>query len=206
MFTGIVQEIGEIRRVDRARRPARPKTRASKSASRPSRASALEPRRQRLRGRRLPDRRGARGRQFPCRRLRRNAARHDARRQTAPGARVNLEPALARRRQSRRPLGFGARRRRRRGAGRPRATRDRCAWMFAAPAALARYIARKGSVTLDGVSLTVNEVDGVEVQRQPHSAYARSHHARRARAGCARQSRNRPAGALRRAPVAWTTQ
>lgn len=31
---------------------------------------------------------------------------------------------------------------------------------LAAPAALARYIARKGSVTLDGVSLTVNEVAG----------------------------------------------
>jgi len=29
-----------------------------------------------------------------------------------------------------------------------------------APGALARYIARKGSVTLDGVCLTVNEVDG----------------------------------------------
>lgn len=29
-----------------------------------------------------------------------------------------------------------------------------------APAALARYIARKGSVSVDGVSLTVNEVDG----------------------------------------------
>jgi riboflavin synthase len=29
-----------------------------------------------------------------------------------------------------------------------------------APDALARYIARKGSVTLDGVSLTVNEVAG----------------------------------------------
>src|SRR6185295_5772903 len=29
-----------------------------------------------------------------------------------------------------------------------------------APAALARYIARKGSVTVDGVSLTVNEVSG----------------------------------------------
>lgn len=28
------------------------------------------------------------------------------------------------------------------------------------PAALARYLARKGSVTVDGVSLTVNEVDG----------------------------------------------
>ena len=29
-----------------------------------------------------------------------------------------------------------------------------------APAALARFIAPKGSVALDGVSLTVNEVDG----------------------------------------------
>jgi riboflavin synthase len=33
---------------------------------------------------------------------------------------------------------------------------------FAAPEFLARYIARKGSVTLDGVSLTVNEVDGTK--------------------------------------------
>jgi riboflavin synthase len=31
---------------------------------------------------------------------------------------------------------------------------------FEAPAALARYIARKGSITIDGISLTVNEVDG----------------------------------------------
>jgi riboflavin synthase, alpha subunit len=31
---------------------------------------------------------------------------------------------------------------------------------FEAPAALARYIARKGSVCIDGISLTVNEVDG----------------------------------------------
>jgi len=31
---------------------------------------------------------------------------------------------------------------------------------FAAPAALARFIAAKGSVALDGISLTVNEVDG----------------------------------------------
>jgi riboflavin synthase len=42
---------------------------------------------------------------------------------------------------------------------------------FAAPASLARYIARKGSVTLDGVSLTVNEVDGVKfsVNLIPHT-------------------------------------
>jgi riboflavin synthase len=34
-----------------------------------------------------------------------------------------------------------------------------CRLTIQAPAALARYIARKGSVALDGVSLTVNEVD-----------------------------------------------
>jgi riboflavin synthase len=42
---------------------------------------------------------------------------------------------------------------------------------FAAPKALARYIARKGSVTLDGVSLTVNEVEGsrFSVNLIPHT-------------------------------------
>jgi riboflavin synthase len=42
---------------------------------------------------------------------------------------------------------------------------------FAAPSDLARYIARKGSVTLDGVSLTVNEVDGrkFSVNLIPHT-------------------------------------
>jgi len=42
---------------------------------------------------------------------------------------------------------------------------------FKAPAALARFIAQKGSVALDGVSLTVNEVDGVRfgVNIIPHT-------------------------------------
>ena len=41
----------------------------------------------------------------------------------------------------------------------------------AVPAELARYIARKGSVTLDGVSLTVNEVEGATfgVNLIPHT-------------------------------------
>lgn len=40
-----------------------------------------------------------------------------------------------------------------------------------APAALARYIARKGSIAIDGVSLTVNAVDGsrFEVNLIPHT-------------------------------------
>jgi riboflavin synthase len=42
---------------------------------------------------------------------------------------------------------------------------------LAAPRELARYIARKGSVTLEGVSLTVNEVDGVNfsINLIPHT-------------------------------------
>jgi riboflavin synthase len=40
-----------------------------------------------------------------------------------------------------------------------------------APAALAGYIARKGSVTIDGVSLTVNRVEGREfsINLIPHT-------------------------------------
>jgi len=43
-------------------------------------------------------------------------------------------------------------------------TRDARSWRYvvAAPEALARYIAHKGSITIDGTSLTVNAVSGVE--------------------------------------------
>ncbi len=44
-------------------------------------------------------------------------------------------------------------------------------WRFAAPKGLRRYIAKKGSICVDGVSLTVNEVDdeGFEVALIPHT-------------------------------------
>lgn len=44
-------------------------------------------------------------------------------------------------------------------------------WRFEAPQALMRYIAEKGSITVDGVSLTVNAVhpDGFEVNLVPHT-------------------------------------
>ena len=44
-------------------------------------------------------------------------------------------------------------------------------WRFAAPPPLRRYIAKKGSICVDGVSLTVNEVDdgGFEVALIPHT-------------------------------------
>ena len=44
-------------------------------------------------------------------------------------------------------------------------------WTFAAPAPLLRYIAQKGSICVDGVSLTVNAVDadGFDVALIPHT-------------------------------------
>ena len=49
---------------------------------------------------------------------------------------------------------------------------DSLRWTFEAPADLARFIAPKGSVALNGVSLTVNEVDGAVfgVNIIPHTA------------------------------------
>ena len=67
---------------------------------------------------------------------------------------------------------------------------------ISAPADLARYLAAKGSITVDGVSLTVNSVtdqpDGSVVFRaQHHPAYRGGHDARRTRHSRQRQSRNR---------------
>lgn len=44
-------------------------------------------------------------------------------------------------------------------------------FVISAPAELAKYIARKGSITVDGTSLTVNEVDGAkfELNIVPHT-------------------------------------
>lgn len=49
-------------------------------------------------------------------------------------------------------------------------------WRFRVPTALARFIAPKGSVAINGVSLTVNEVDGCDfgVNIIPHTAQVTS--------------------------------
>ena len=54
-------------------------------------------------------------------------------------------------------------------------------WRFEAPMALLRYIAHKGSVCVDGVSLTVNAVDdaGFEVALIPHTVEHTAFHALR---------------------------
>jgi len=54
-------------------------------------------------------------------------------------------------------------------------------WTFEVPALLARYIASKGSICIDGVSLTVNEVEGLRfgVNLIPHTQAATTFGARR---------------------------
>ena len=68
---------------------------------------------------------------------------------------------------------------------------------FRAPAALAKFIAVKGSVALDGVSLTVNAVDGDRVRGAADPAHARSDDAERLEGRRPRQHRGRPDGPLR---------
>lgn len=60
------------------------------------------------------------------------------------------------------------------GIGRVRSVHDDARaqrWRFAAPRELLRYVAHKGSIAVDGVSLTVNAVDGegFEVALIPHT-------------------------------------
>lgn len=79
--------------------------------------------------------------------------------QLRPGARVNLEPALT----LGTPLGGHLVSGHVDGIGEVLSVREEArSWRYelGVPAELARYIARKGSVCTDGVSLTVNEVDG----------------------------------------------
>lgn len=55
-------------------------------------------------------------------------------------------------------------------------------WLFEVPDGLARYIVHKGSITIDGTSLTVNEVDAARfgVNLIPHTVEHTSFHARKA--------------------------
>ena len=87
-----------------------------------------------------------------------------------PGTRVNLEPSLT----LSTPLGGHLVSGHVDGIGRlvelaPDARSTRME--FECPSELARYVARKGSITIDGTSLTVNEVDGriFSVNIVPHT-------------------------------------
>ena len=71
------------------------------------------------------------------------------------GSRVNLERPMAARRPARRPHRPGPRRRHRRRSSTARPPRHWEIVKISLPADLTRYVVEKGSITVDGVSLTV---------------------------------------------------
>jgi riboflavin synthase len=86
------------------------------------------------------------------------------------GSRVNLEPALT----LSKPLGGHLVTGHVDGIGQVESRREdgrSMRFRFRVPDGLARYVARKGSICVDGVSLTVNEVDGATfgVNIVPHT-------------------------------------
>ena len=68
------------------------------------------------------------------------------------------------------------------------------------PDGLARYIVEKGSITVDGVSLTVVEAGRRRLHRRRHPAHRRGHHARPQGPGRPRQPRGRRHRQVRRTP------
>jgi len=69
-----------------------------------------------------------------------------------------------------------------------------------APRELAKYIALKGSITVDGTSLTVNEVNGAEFELTIVPHYPRRNHHGRLPPRATGEPGSRPAGALPGAP------
>ncbi len=73
-------------------------------------------------------------------------------------------------------------------------------FVLEAPEHLARYIAPKGSIAMDGTSLTVKRGFWRPLRRQPHSAHLDGDDVGREKAGRSRQHRGRRFRALRGAP------
>jgi riboflavin synthase len=153
MFTGIVKDIGEVRAVE----PRGGDLRLT-IGFRQLRADSLA----------LGDSVCVQGVCLTIAELTRDAFAADVSRETlllttlgdcVAGARVNLEPAL----RAGDPLGGHLVSGHVDGVGRVadrRADARSTRLLIEAPEGLGRYVARKGSVALDGVSLTVNEVEG----------------------------------------------
>ena len=165
MFTGIVQAVGRVAVVGTGSGGSRRLT-IDTGGLRDRRLAA---RRQHRRGRRVPD-----GRRTRRRALRGRLSGETLARTTlgglAAGSAVNLETAL----RAGDALGGHFVTGHVDGVARVRDCREAGGALHAtieAPAALARYVARKGSVTLDGVSLTVGRVAGAEfdVNLVPHT-------------------------------------
>ncbi len=164
MFTGIIQSVGEIRRLESRGADVRLTTSTGKLL---------------LTGASLGDSIAVNGVCLTAVSLAADAFVADVSRETlahttlgdlSPGSPVNLEPALT----LSTPLGGHLMSGHVDGVGQVLdRSEDARSWRLsiAAPAELARYIAQKGSICVDGVSLTVNAVDGAcfDLNIVPHT-------------------------------------
>ena len=182
MFTGLVADLGTVTAVD-----------ATADGVRLAVADLARRRAQRGRlgrgQRRLPDRDGDRRRRAspPTSCTSRCAAPRWPR--SAPAPTRQPRAAAARRRPARRPRRAGPRRRRRRRCATTREDGFARVVTFDAPPELLRYVVEKGSIAVDGVSLTVSRDRRRLVLGLADPRDARAHDAR---------ARPRPAG-----PSTW---
>ena len=188
MFTGIVEALGVVESIQRVELEPGPVVRLV-VVDRPRRRGAAA-RRQHRRRRRLPDRRRARGRALRRRPRPRDAGADHARRARAGRPRAPRAPAQGGR-SAGRPHGRRPRRRHRARSWRGASAATRWSWTSSAPPRSSRVLAAKGSIAVDGVSLTINTVAGDVVLGDADPAHARGHQARR-QAGRRSPSTSRP--------------
>ena len=186
MFTGLVEEKGTVTALEQLGDAVRLTIRGPVVTSDAAHGDSIS-----VNGV-LPHRRRARRRHLLGRRHGRVARPHVAGRPRR-GFRGQPRAGDGGRRPHGRPHRAGPRRRHRRACStaRPASTGTSCG--SRCPADLARYLVEKGSITVDGVSLTVVEVaddDGV-VLGVAHPHHARRHHARQPRARRPGQPRGR---------------
>lgn len=164
MFTGLIEEIGTVRRIERGAKGARLTIAAE------YRARKYKNRRQHCHERRMPDRGRADGRQLQRRRNGGEPAAFRAR-QSAERLAGQSGARDACRRTVRRVISYPATST---GTGSVLSQRreDNAVWVtIKTPSPLLRYIVEKGSIAIDGVSLTVAAVTDTDfsVSIIPHT-------------------------------------
>ena len=152
MFTGIIEAVGKIESLERGEDGGR--LRVSLAGAREI-AREIEARRQHFRQRLLPNRRRIRRATHFSADLSGETLRRTSFGEKKAGDMVNLERPLAAERAAGRTFRSGARGRRRRASTRLVPEGDNWWLSVRVPEDLRRYVAEKGSIAIDGISLTV---------------------------------------------------
>ena len=187
MFTGIVRELGTVEAVEEGGGAVRLSVRAPEAAARTEIGGSVSVSGVCLTAVAVDD--GVLGFDAVPETLRRSSLGR-----LEPGDSVNVEPAL----RAGEPLGGHIVQGHVDGVGRVRRADDE-GLEIEAPDEILRYCVEKGSITVEGVSLTVADARGGELRRRADPAHARGDDARRRRRGRRAQPRGRRDRQARRA-------